>query len=191
MNDVMVDIPAGFETLSLVEALNGINPQLSYLTIKQSIDIATEVDKTDEVGKKDSNHVSKTEDDVDKSEANLSDYKQLDEEAVSFTKNSDDYNIKYFYKQKPKYVVAAGDDSVSASSSSSGNVMESIQEKTRLLTAQKHKPKHEQSQYEGNPDASQTNDCDPSATTNPAVAIDNKLVDSIDSPEKGALSTEE
>ena len=100
LNDVMIDIPAGFETVPLVEALNGINPQLSYLTLKQSLDISAEGNNKndlEEVNKKDSDSIRLPKSDIEGQLAgNLNSYKHLDEETVLFSKNSDDYNIKYF-----------------------------------------------------------------------------------------------
>ncbi|KAI2799666.1 hypothetical protein BLOT_011572 [Blomia tropicalis] len=54
LNDVIIDIPSGFETVPLVEALNGINPQLTYLNLKQSLERLPESDKNN---KKDSDSV--------------------------------------------------------------------------------------------------------------------------------------
>lgn len=181
LNDVMIDIPPGFETVPLVEALNGITPQLSYLALKQAIDMSAEGDKSEHlevIAKKDSLVDSSNVSKIDIESQLENSYKHLDEETVTFSadKANDIYNIKYFYnKQKAKYVVPAGDDSVSASSSSSGNI-ESIQEKTRLLTAQRRKSKVDQAilPSDNNLDASLASDYDASATTNSTPPADSQ-----------------
>lgn len=143
LNDVMIDIPPGYETIPLVEALNGVNPQLTYLSLKQTIENST--DELNENGVKKVNSESSTskKKEVDPLEVvdkngESSVYKNFDEESVS--KCTDEYNLKLFFKQKPKYVIAAGDDSASASSSSSSSSA-ATQEKTRLLNETNQKTK--------------------------------------------------
>lgn len=157
LNDVIIDIPPGYETIPLVEALNGINPQFSYLTLKQSIPNDS-IELEDEVKKSDSECSTSSKNTAkEKNDDNSNIYKNFDEESVSLTKSSDEYNMKFFYKQKPKYVVASGEDSVSASSSSSsGNIQENVQEKTLLLKTQKSKP----NEPNENVKTSQFNECD-------------------------------